>query len=126
LDEKKPDRKPNENRKRPFNRDRRNKSDFDRRNDREFDQRNNRKFDRRNDREFDRRNDEDFDQRSRGPRNIRFGTKFCGECRACKFWIEPRIGRYRCDNSYLPFEIVEIRRDKFTNNITEIVINLLV
>jgi len=77
----------------------------------------------RDNREF--RGSKEFDRTSHGPRNIRFGTKFCGECRACNFWVEPKIGKYRCENSYLPFEIVEIRRDH-DSNITEIVINLLV
>lgn len=60
------------------------------------------------------------------PRNIRYGTKFCGECRACKFWLNAKFGRYRCENSYLPFEILEFRRDGNSNQITEIVLNLLV
>ncbi|MHA1279344.1 MAG: hypothetical protein ACTSQI_19795 [Candidatus Helarchaeota archaeon] len=62
----------------------------------------------------------------RKPRNIRYGTKFCGECRACKFWVEAQFGRFRCDYSDLPFEILEFRRDGETQQITEIVLNLLV
>ena len=64
--------------------------------------------------------------RERRPRNIRYGTKFCGECRACEFWVESKFGRFRCENSYLPFEILEFRRDGKTQKITEVVINLLV
>ncbi|NVM30531.1 MAG: hypothetical protein HWN65_16950 [Candidatus Helarchaeota archaeon] len=62
----------------------------------------------------------------RRPRNIRYGTKFCGECRACEFWVNAKFGRYRCENSYLPFEILEFRRDGKNNEINEIVLNLLV
>ncbi|MFX1294109.1 MAG: hypothetical protein ACFFD2_04525 [Promethearchaeota archaeon] len=66
------------------------------------------------------------DRRPRKPRNIRYGTTFCGECRACEFWIKPKFGRFRCENSYLPFEILEYRRDGKTQQVTEIVLNLLV
>ncbi|MHA1650947.1 MAG: hypothetical protein ACTSYB_12195 [Candidatus Helarchaeota archaeon] len=73
-----------------------------------------------------RRNNRKNRGKSRRPRNIRYGTKFCGECRACEFWVTAKFGRYRCENSYLPFEILEFRRDAKTNQIKEIVINLLV
>ncbi len=69
---------------------------------------------------------QEYGRRSRGPRNIRYGTKFCGECRACEFWIKAKFGRFRCENSYLPFEILEFRRDGNNDQITEIVLNLLV
>ena len=73
-----------------------------------------------------RRNNRPYKGKERRPRNIRYGTKFCGECRACEFWLKPIFGKFRCENSYLPFEILEFRRDGNTNQINEIVINLLV
>lgn len=85
-------------------------------------------------REGDYRHGEGGSQRREGgylhkeekPQNIRYGTRFCGECRACEFWIKPKFGRFRCESSYLPFEILEYRRDGDSNKITEVVINLLI
>ena len=57
----------------------------------------------------DNRRGDGRNRRERRPRNIRYGTKFCGECRACEFWVKAKFGRYRCENSYLPFEILEFR-----------------
>ena len=117
MDEKKNEKKPNENQRNQFNRKPRPNKKFGS----SKESRGNKGF--RDNRDF--RGNREYDRNSQGPRNIRFGTKFCGECRACSFWIEPKIGKYRCESSYLPFEIVEIRRDN-DSNITEIVIDLLV
>ncbi|HUX99865.1 MAG TPA: hypothetical protein VMV49_09945 [Candidatus Deferrimicrobium sp.] len=81
-------------------------------------------------RQFNQKRRDNRDQnQNRGPpkpMNIRYGTRFCGDCRACKFWIDAKFGRYRCENSYLPFEILEFRRDGQSNHISEIVLNLLI